>query len=242
MKICTAQTNPVKGDILKNIADHKKLIELAVQENADSIIFPELSLTGYEPELAQKLATTHNDKRFADFQNSSDRHELIIGVGIPTKSKNGICISMLIFQPHVARKIYSKEHLHPGENKYFVPGKNLAPITFGNDKLAFAICYETSKPEHSKKAFENGATIYLASVLNSKKGVDADQNRISDIAKKYKMAAVMANLVGKSGGYDCAGKSSVWNTEGKLIAQLDAINQGILIFDTNTEKVIKIQQ
>ena len=52
MKICAAQTRPVKGNIQQNIENHKKLINLAVVNGADIIIFPELSITGYEPELA----------------------------------------------------------------------------------------------------------------------------------------------------------------------------------------------
>ena len=54
MKICVAQTRPLKGDIKGNIENHKKLIASAVSHQADLIIFPELSLTGYEPGLGKK--------------------------------------------------------------------------------------------------------------------------------------------------------------------------------------------
>ncbi len=47
MKICVAQTRPVKGDIQTNIDNHKRLIDLAISNGADTIIFPELSITGY---------------------------------------------------------------------------------------------------------------------------------------------------------------------------------------------------
>lgn len=137
--------------------------------------------------------------------------------------------------------IYSKEYLHPGEEIYFVAGKNIPPISFKNNKIAFAICYETSIVEHSEKAYKEGVNIYIASVLNSINGVDKDINRISDIAKKYNMTSVMANFVGESGGYDCAGKSSIWNKEGKLIEQLDNEKEGIAIVDSETQKTINIQ-
>ncbi len=58
MKICVAQTKPVKGNILKNINHHKTLIDTAISHGVDTIVFPELSLTGYEPELTEDLATT----------------------------------------------------------------------------------------------------------------------------------------------------------------------------------------
>ena len=49
----------------------------------------------------------------------------------------------------------------------------------------------------------------------------------------------MANYVGKSGGYECAGKSSVWDTTGKLIGQLETGTEGILIYDTETIEIVK---
>ncbi len=93
MKICVAQSRPLKGDIQSNIVAHKKIIDLAVNDKADIIIFPELSLTGYEPALAKELATDQEDSRFNDFQNVSDTHQITIGVGVPTKNKEGISIS-----------------------------------------------------------------------------------------------------------------------------------------------------
>lgn len=103
MKICVAQTRPVKGDIQSNIANHKKFIALAISHQADVIIFPELSLTGYEPELAEELATDPHDSRLDDFQTISDSSRISIGVGVPTKHNNGICISMILFQPNLKK-------------------------------------------------------------------------------------------------------------------------------------------
>ncbi|WP_299780688.1 carbon-nitrogen hydrolase family protein [uncultured Formosa sp.] len=236
MKICIAQTTPIKGDIQQNIENHKKLISLSIQNDADIIVFPELSLTGYEPKLAKLLATTKDDPRIDEFQKLSDSNNIIIGVGLPTKSDVGICISMVVLQPQKPRETYSKKHLHPGEEKYFVPGKNLNPITFKNNKIAFAICYEVSIPKHSEHAFKTGATVYITSVLNSINGIDKDIETISNISKTYGITSVMANYVGHSGNYDCAGKSSIWNKKGVLIEQLDSTNEGIAIIDTDTQQ------
>lgn len=240
MKICIAQTEPVKGDIDKNIERHIGLIDLAVKKGADSIIFPELSLTGYEPELSEKLATDPDDKRFDVFQRISDIHQLLIGVGVPTKHQKGICISTLIFRPGLSRESYSKKYLHPGEGKHFFPGTNMPPFKFKNNTLGFAICYETSIPGHSRNLYERGVNIYMASVLNSVDSVDPDIDRISAIAKKYQMYALMSNFVGESGGHTCAGKSSIWNNKGDLMVQLDTINEGIAIMDIDSQETIKI--
>ena len=65
MIIAVTQIKPVKGDIESNIDNHIKLIDLAVSNGAGAIFFPELSITGYEPELAKELSTDKDDKRFA---------------------------------------------------------------------------------------------------------------------------------------------------------------------------------
>jgi len=80
MKLCAAQIRPFKGNIQKNIEAHKRFIELAVSYKADIIIFPELSLTGYEPTLAKELATTQDDKRLDEFQSISDTKKITVGV------------------------------------------------------------------------------------------------------------------------------------------------------------------
>ena len=80
-----------------NIANHKKWIDIAIFNKADLIIFPELSLTGYEPELARDLATDQNDSRLEEFQRISDKNKITIGTGLPIKSDSGIFISIVFF-------------------------------------------------------------------------------------------------------------------------------------------------
>src|SRR5690348_13583790 len=100
MKICVAQVAPVRGDINANIAAAQKWIDRAVGLGANLIIFPELSLTGYEPGLAKELVTTLNDPRFDVFQFISDNAGITIGVGAPLKGQGGITISMILFRPN----------------------------------------------------------------------------------------------------------------------------------------------
>lgn len=123
MKICVAQTKPIKGDIQSNIDNHKKLIDLATFNKADTVIFPELSITGYEPELSKELATNQDDSRFDDFQMIADTKQITIGVGVTTKNNTGICISMILFQPYKARQTYLKKYLHSDEEVFLLADK-----------------------------------------------------------------------------------------------------------------------
>lgn len=239
MKICVAQTRPIKGDIQSNIGNHKKLIYLAVFNAADIVIFPELSLTGYEPELSKELATNQDDSRFDDFQMIADSKQITIGVGVPTKNNIGICISMIIFQPHQARQTYSKKYLHSDEEEFFIRGNNFSGLIANKTHIALAICYELSVPEHSEKAFKSGAKFYIASVAKLVNQVDKAIEILSDLATKYSMTVLMSNCVGQSEGMECGGRTSIWNNKGLLVGQLDDTNEGIIIIDTDTQELIK---
>ena len=238
MRIAIAQIEAIKGNIEKNMESHIKWIKESIQNNADIVFFPELSLTGYEPDLAVSLATNQNDTRLDVMQNLSDKNEITIGIGLPTKDESDTFISMIIFQPHKKRITYSKQYLYPPEEPIFKAGKNPLVLNFETEVVSPAICYETSNKAHCEFAKQNNATIYIASVLSSINGIDAELRKLSDIAKNNNLVTFMANYVGKSGGYECAGKSSVWNEQGELIGQLGDNEEGIIIFDTKSKEII----
>ena len=115
--ITVAQFNPISGDVESNINKHIALIKLAINESVDVIIFPELSLTGYELYLSKKLGFARKDKRLSVFQNLSDKYKIIIIVGAPILNEvGGVEIGLSLFvliQPLriIAKCIYTKEKL-----------------------------------------------------------------------------------------------------------------------------------
>jgi predicted amidohydrolase len=240
MKLCVAQTRPVRGNIQANIDRHKQFIDRAVTGGADIIIFPELSITGYEPELAKELATSADDRRFDDFQQLADTRQITIGIGVPTENQNGICISMVLFHPHQVRQTYSKKYLHADEEPFFVGGQNASAFLATKPNTALAICYEISVPDHAEHAHKNGAEIYLASVAKTAGGVEKAFTRLSEIASQYSMTVLMANCTGPSGDGDCAGKTAIWNNHGVCLGQLRDQDEGLLILDTDTQEITEI--
>lgn len=238
MKISIAQIESVKSNIPINAEKHMRLIELASSLNTSCIFFPELSLTGYEPKQAKHWAMTPDDSRLDGFQSISEKRKISIALGIPTKSKKGIHISMLVFHPHKTRQTYSKQLLHPDERPYFRNGSQQEVLEFGNKKIVPAICYESLQPQHAENASKLGAHMYLASVAKSKDGVAKAQPYFADVAKKHSMPVLMANCVGFCDDFLSAGCSSAWTRKGLLAAQLDERSEGIITFDTETEEAI----
>lgn len=234
MKICVAQIRPFKGNIEKNITSHLELIQFAAREQVSALFFPELSITGYEPELAKSLETNQNDKRFDVFQKMSDLNNITIGIGVPTVGVLKPLVSMVIFQPNKDRLTYSKQYLYKGEEQYFENGNTPCFIQINNHKIAPAICYESSVSEHSDAAISQSATIYIASVMTNLSGIQKKLSVLSGLAKKHRIIVLMSNFVGVSGGSQSAGKTSIWNQKGKLKGQMNSKDEGLLIYDTDT--------
>ncbi len=239
MKIGIVQIKPRKGDIQENIQTHKTWVELAIAENVDLICFPELSITGYEPELCKELAMDKSDSRLDDFQKISDLHNTAIGLGLPTNSERGIHISMVLFQPRQIRKVYSKQLLHSDELPYFAEGQKQIVWTVKNKKIAPAICYESLQKQHSENAKKLGADIYLASVAKPQNGIDKAFVHFPTIAQELKMPVLMSNCIGYCDNFQSAGQSAIWNSNGDLLEQLESNKEGMLIFNTETKEVLK---
>lgn len=241
MKICIAQTKSEKGNIQWNVENHLEFVERAINLKADLIVFPELSITNYEPDLAKELVTEIESNIFNPFQEISNKNEITIGIGMPTKASEGIHISMLIFQPNKERAIYSKQMLHSDERPYFVCGKNQTYLTINGVKIAIGICYETLQWEHFLNAKDQGADIYIASVAKPNGGIEKAYKHFPQIADKFNTPILMSNCVGHCDNFMSVGQSAVWNKKGELTEQLDANNQGLLTYDTKTEQTEKEQ-
>lgn len=241
MKICIAQTKSEKGKVQENIQNHLRIVKRAIKSNSDLIIFPELSITNYEPDLAKELSTDIENSIFNPFQELSDNNKIIIGIGMPTNSTDGVNISMLIFQSNEKRVVYSKQMLHSDELPYFACGNDQVILTIKEKKIAVGICYETLQHGHFLNTQQKGADIYIASVAKPKGGIEKAYKHFPKIAREFNTPILMSNCVGYCDNFISFGQSAVWNENGELIEQLDSENQGVLIYDTESE-LVKIDQ
>lgn len=242
MKICIAQIRPEKGNIQKNIEIHRKWIAYAVQENADFICFPELSLTGYEPKMAKRLASGKNDARLDVFQQISNESHIGIALGLPIKKESKIYIGMLIFRPKSPRETYLKQNLHADEMPYFAAGNHQLLVTLKNTIIAPAICYESLQHEHAENCKKLGAQIYVASVAKSEQGIKKAYAHFTKTASKHSMSILMSNCVGECDDFSSVGQSAIWDAQGVLKQRLGNNNEGVLIFDIQSSIVIKKEE
>ncbi len=231
LKLCLAQIRPFRGEVEANLEKHLHFVAQAAERHADLIFFSELSLSGYEPRLAAKLATHLEDERFDRLQRASDAHGIVVATGMPIREDHGNMIGMMIFQPNEPRLRYAKQYLHEDELPYFVAGQLPCLFSVKGIQLAPAICYESLQMNHVVQAHQAGAQVYLVSVAKAASGLDRAFAHYAQIAMQYQMPVLMSNCVGPCEDFVGGGKSAIWNPKGVLVAQMGGEEEGMLMYD-----------
>ncbi|MFK7935644.1 MAG: carbon-nitrogen hydrolase family protein [Saprospiraceae bacterium] len=234
MKIAIVQIDSCAGDIPKNIEKHLAFAKKAAEMDADLVVFPELSITGYEPTVAADLATEPSDPIFTPFQQFANEKEVIIVIGMPLKTAEKPQIGLGIFRPSSPPAAYAKMLLDPDELPYFSAGNQPMIIEHKNQRIALAICYESQQESHLCQLLELQPTAYLASVALPKRGVEKSHRHYAAMAAKYKIPILMSDNIGQHDVYDCGGCSGVWDQRGELKMALDGESEGGIIYDLET--------
>src|SRR5262245_51914831 len=109
--IAAGQTVPARGDVDRNIEQHVRLAHLAAEQQANVLVFPELSLTGYELDLMNELAFTTSDPRLAPLIDVAGSRSMILIVGAPVRIESRLYIGAFIISPDRTVALYTKHHL-----------------------------------------------------------------------------------------------------------------------------------
>lgn len=235
-RAAAAQFKPEKGDIATNIKQHVTLINRAAENQVNVVVFPEMSLMGYELELAADLAIEIDDPRLTLFKNLARQHDMLISVGAAIKNPTGKpFIGLFHFLPDGTHREYHKIHLTETEQIFCHPGQETCVIPFKGEKIGYAICADLGFPEQAAKTAAEGATLFLSSVLAADEWYEKDANRLSTHAQRHNFPTMMANYHGVSGPYLGNGQSGLWLENGDMILQAPR-EQDTLLIAEKTDK------
>lgn len=216
--IAAAQSTSVPGDIPENLECHLRFATLASDHAVNLLVFPELSLTGYELSLARSNTVSPDDPRLNALKGLAQKARMTIVVGAPTISQNQeLHIGALALLPDGSVWTYAKQYLHKGEEGTFAPGPGGHTFEAGGANVALAICADTSHPEHAAAAALRRASIYAAGALITENGYQADAALLEKYARDHRMTVLMANHGGPTGGWVPAGRSAIWSGDGNLV-------------------------
>ena len=216
LTVAVAQPECVPYDVAANAAAHADVVR---STGARVVVFPELSLTGYELD-APVLAP--DDPRLAPFVEACAQTGSIALAGAPVAGDAGAAhIGVLAVGARGAGVAYRKMWLGDEERTRFAPGGAPAVLEVDGWRLGLAVCKDTGAARHASDTAALGIDAYVAGVLEHARDAAVQDERARRVIAEHGVWVAVASFAGATGGgfAQAAGGSAIWSPDGELVAR-----------------------
>ena len=228
--IAAAQSRSFPGDIPRNVAHHLRFATIAAEHGAQLLVFPELSLTGYELSLASSNAVRPDSSDLDPLRQLATHAHMTVVVGAPLRNDNGeLHIAAFAIRPNGSVLTYTKEHVHQSEEAVFTSGPGGPAVRVEDATVALAICADATHPQHAASAAARGANVYAVGVMIDEIGYARKASLLRNYAVEHRMAVLMANYSGTTDGEVSAGKSALWSEDGQAVAASTGTEEALVL-------------
>ncbi|HEV8401775.1 MAG TPA: carbon-nitrogen hydrolase family protein [Candidatus Limnocylindrales bacterium] len=216
LTIAVAQPACRPGDVAANAVAHARTIRSA---DARLVVFPELSVTGYELDAP---AVAPDDPRLAPIIDACRDTGSVALVGAPAVGAQGTdSIAMLAADGTGARVAYRKMWLGSTETRRFSAGPAPAVLELDGWRLGLAICRDAGIAQHWADTVALGIDAYVAGSVKAVDEGEIQDERARRLATEHGIWVAVASGAGPNGGgYEpAAGRSGIWAADGSVVAQ-----------------------
>ncbi|ASP19278.1 acylamide amidohydrolase [Antarctobacter heliothermus] len=233
MKLAIYQGAPTDGDEAGAFARIERCLAAAAAMGAESVVFPELFLPGYNrPDLHSARAQAQGgawEMRLSDLCRAADCG-LVIGWA---EREGGAVYNAASCFDRSGHKLahYRKVQLFgPMEQSVFQTGDSYCLFDLGGRRAALLICYDVEFAHHVRALADQGAEVILVPTANP-----AGFENVSDLlvpARAMEMAVTVAyaNYHGAEAGLAFGGRSVIAGPDGNILAKAGG-GEALLIVD-----------
>lgn len=231
LKVAVAQFAPQLADLDANVETHRRWIRRAQGEGVELLLFPELSLTGYNlGERIIDVALDRYDSRLRELAHVAPELTVVLGFVEegPAAQFYNAAIALhggkIEFLHH---KLNLPAYGNLEEAKWFASGSFIE--TFGTGRpwrVATLICADLWNPALVHLAMVHGATLLLAPINSALDAVGGQfsnpegwDRTVRFYAMMYGMPVLMANRVGEELGARFWGGSQIIGPTGETLAR-----------------------
>ncbi len=240
--VAAVQLNVTLKDLSAN---KKKIVDMDKNLDADLIVFPECSTSGYlfkdKAEAFQFAEALPGPLTLELAELSKDRN-VCIALGVLERDDEVIYNSVLFFTPDGKIQKYRKTHTpHLGVDRFVKEGNTLILFDSPFGPIGVVICYEWRFPEIARSLALGGANL-LIGLSNWPEGAEVTPDVLMKArAVENHIWIVSVNRVGNDGDINYIGRSSIISPKGEVLGSLDR-EEDILIasIDPEESKVKKI--
>jgi len=238
LKIALAQVNLVVGDIKANSA---KIIQSALYArdrlNADLVVFPELSVTGYPPEdlLLRPDFIDQAEKAVSEIAGQVCGIDVMLG--FPGNHQGKLYNSAAVLRDGAVLARYRKNALPNygvfDEKRYFAADNQSCLFTLKNTVIGITICediWQTGILANNKQAGAEIVVTLNASPFHAGK-IHQREAIVVDQIKALELPLVYVNLVGGQDELIFDGASFVADQHGEIVFRAEEFNEQISVVE-----------
>lgn len=255
MKIALAQINTTVGDFASNAAKIRDFSLRAVEQGADLVVFPELTITGYPPMdlldkpsfIARNLETLDEIAAFTATIGAG----VIIGFVAENPEDFGkpLFNAAALIEGGEVRAIRYKSLLPTydvfDEGRYFQPAETRSTVTFREKSLGLHICEDAwnSRDFWETHLYDLDPVAELAQqqcdILVNISGSPFYRGKekvrremMGEYAKRFGVPVVLVNQIGGNDNLVFDGRSFVLNAAGEVVVECRAFEEDLVVVDT----------
>lgn len=217
LPVAVAQPRVHRGNLAATAREHALALASA---GARLVVFPELSLTGYELD-AEPVAL--DDPRWAILVEACARAGAVALVGAPVAVDDRLFIATVRVDGDGVSLAYRKSWLHGDEHRRFTPGDGPATTMVDGWVVGLAICKDTGASQHTAALAPLGVDLYAAGVVDVPADVVECRARAFVISRALGVPVLIASHAGGTGGgfTETAGRSVVVAADGSVLVEAD---------------------
>jgi len=205
--ICVAQPPCAALDVAANALAHAEAVRTA---GARVVVFPEMSLTGYELDAP---VLSEDDPRLDPLIAACAETGTIALAGAPVQ---GPYIATLAIDEDGARVAYLKQNPGGAETRRFLAGPCPEVIEVDGWRLGLAICRDTGIRRHRADTAALGIDAYVAGATDHPADDVVMAERARQVSTTFGVWVAFAGFAGPTGGGypQTAGRSGIWAPDG----------------------------
>lgn len=252
VKIGLAQIYPKLGDVPANLQKHQTYIEQAIEQNVDLLVFPELSLTGYQvqdlvPEVA--IRAERSDATFASLLDASQKIDLMFGF-VQQDIRNRFFIAAAYLSQgecvHIHHKVYLPTYAMFDESRYFDQGERVQAFDTRFGRVGMLICEDFWHVSPPYLLWMDGADVLLLHSASPSRGLDASDRMSSTrwvelvnqaYGSMFTNYIIHCNRVGYEDGKNFWGGSSVVDPNGDFLTSGHYFDEALITQDIDLNQV-----
>ena len=248
LRVAAAQIDPTEADISDNLNKHFAFIDEARARGVELLVFPELSLTGYQiRSKTPDLAITRDDERLLSIAERAGDMTVVVGFveeGWAAQFHNSAAALRRGKVEFIHRKLNLATYGNLEEAKYFARGRYVDVFVHERPwTAAIFICADSWNPGLIHLAGLYGATLLIIPIASSREAVGLDfsnpdgwNTALSFYGMLYGMPIVMANHCGTRDGETYWGGSRIVDPHGKTLA-IGGEGEELVVADLEYDKV-----